>query len=260
MSAEHLAESGIEQQLTSNPQAEEETDGDNNNNRSEPLGQISENTSKEVLAGLLSGISICASITAMVMTSSALVTVAGVFACVIGPYSYWQQRNLTDVLALKKTHTALVKEIEHLKSENERLKGLVGELGDTVTRFEEVEESLDFINEMNIESIDEFRIQVDTAKSILELMKENLKANVLQNVITVVLHSDQNRDFRFDSQEVDILINNLKSINGITINEQRLRTKIANISGDLNGVITIMRDVMNTQANNKESFIMYKPN
>lgn len=240
------AERGIERQ-----ESEDEI------NDGQPLGQIKENTFKEVLAGLLGGVSVSASILAMIMTSATTVTIAGIFACLIGPYSYWQQRNLTDVIALKKTHEALVKEIGRLKSENERLKGLVDELNETVTKLEDVEETLDYIYEMNVESVVELRDQVEVGKNILGLMRNNLKANALQNVITVVLQSDKDGNFQFDSKEVDDLIKNLKGINGLQLNEARFRSKIAKMDGNVDRVIELLDEVMVASPNNRESIVKY---
>ena len=53
----------------------------------------------------------------------------------IGPYAYWQQRRLTDVIALQETHKALAEQVDRLGKENVRLHETVMELSETVDRL-----------------------------------------------------------------------------------------------------------------------------
>lgn len=234
-------EQGVE-----NPLPEGEDDGDGR----KPLGMLKENTMMEIAAGGLALVSVSTAIASMAIFSGPFVNGAGILACLIGPYSYWQQRNITDVKALKETHEALVKEVNHLETENERLKGLVVELGTSIENLEDVEDTFDHIKEMNIESIDEFREQVEESRQILAMMRKNLKASAIQNVITVVLNSDVDNNFTFDKDEVESLIHNLKSINGLEMNEEKFRKIITENDGSVRAVVAILNDIVNGDKNN----------
>lgn len=223
----------------------EEGEGDNR----QALTMVKENTMIEIAAGGLALVSVSTAIAAMIVTSSFFVNGAGVCAVLLGPYSYWQQRNITDVKALKETHEALVREVDILKSENERLKGLVDDLGSSVDKLEEMEDTFDYINEMNIESVEEFRQQVKEGKIILGMMRKNLKASALQNVITVVLNSDVDKNFVFDKQEIEKLIENLKAINGLEMDERKFRQLIADNEGSVDAVVRILNDIIHRRQN-----------
>lgn len=210
---------------------------------------IKENTMIEIAAGSLALVSVSTAIATMIIFASPVINGAGILACLLGPYSYWQQRNITDVKALKETHEALVKEVNHLEAENNRLKGLVDDLGDTVGRLEDIEDTFDHIKEMNIESVEEFRQQVEEGRNILGMMKKNLKAGAIQNVITVVLNSDADKNFTFDKNEVESLIANLKAINGLEMNEEKFRKIITENDGSVDAVVTILNDIVNGDRN-----------
>ncbi len=213
------------------------------------LGMVKETTLIEYAAGALAIVSVSTAVATMLITGGFIVNGAGIFAILLGPYSYWQQRNITDVKALKETHEALVREVDILSSENERLKGLVDDLGTSVDKLEDMEDTFDYINEMNIESVDEFRQQVKEAKINLRMMKKNLKASALQNVITVVLNSDMDRNFIFEEAEVEKLIENLKAINGLEMNEKRFRNLISENHGSVDAVVRILNDIVHRNQN-----------
>lgn len=232
---------------------EEESRHDNR----KALGMIKENTFIEFLAGGLAVTSVGVSVASMIVTSSFVVNGAGILACLIGPYSYWQQRNLTDAKSLQETHDALVKEVDHLRSENERLKGLTGEMRGTIDRLEDVNDTFDYIQELNFESVQELKQQVDEGKVILSMMRKNLKASALQNVITVVLNSDTDGNYTFDKDEIETLIVNLKSINGLELNEKRFRTIISENDGSVDGVVTILNDIVHNKKHDQESIFNF---
>ena len=72
----------------------------------------------------------------------------------------------------------------------------------------------------------------------------NLKASALQNVITVVLNSDLDHNFVFDEEEVEKLIENLKAINGLEMNEERYRNLIAENQNSVDAVVMILNDIV----------------
>jgi hypothetical protein len=217
------------------------------------LGMVKENTLVEIAAGCLALVSMITALTSMVIASGFFVNCAGVLAIALGPYSYWQQRNITDIKTLQETHEALVREVDHLGSENERLKGVIGDLTGSVDKLEGIEDTFDQISEMNIQSIGDFKEQVEESKLILGMMKTNLKASALQNVITVVLNSDNDGDYTFCNTEVETLIDNLKAINGLEMDEMKFRSVISVNDGSVDAVVMILNDIIHAQEQGAEN-------
>jgi archaellum component FlaC len=210
-----------------------------------PLKAIKNTTPMEAAAAVLAGGAVTTSVAAMIVASGPLVIPAGILSCLIGPYAWWQQTRLTDIKALKETHEAFQREVNTLKRENERLKKNVEELGNTVNRLEDVEEALEVITQTQGQSVEAFAEQVEENRGILARMQQNLKANVLQNLLTVVLRSDTDGDHQIDPEEIDDLITRMNSINGVKIVEDRFRKAILDSGGSLKAVMKVIKNLLN---------------
>lgn len=175
----------------------------------------------------------------------------------IGPYAYWQQRRLTDVIALQETHKVLSEQVDRLGKENNRLHETIVDLSATVDRLEDVEQALDVITQTQGQSVAAFEEQVRDNRDILHRMQSNLKANVLQNLLQVVIRSDKDSSLTIEEHEVGDLINKFKGINGVEINEDRFKSVVMRCGGSLQCVMDIIRNLIddNTPAGD-EIFII----
>lgn len=176
----------------------------------------------------------------------------------IGPYAYWQQRRLTDVIALQETHKALSEQIERLGRENKRLHETVVDLSETVDRLEDVEQALDVITQTQGQSVEAFEEQVKDNREILNKMQSNLKANVLQNLLQVVIRSDKDENMTIEEHEIGDLINRIKGINGVEVNEARFRDAITSSGGSLQCVMDIIRNLMDDNVSEGDEIFIIK--
>lgn len=208
------------------------------------LKPIAETTAKEKVAAVVACTSVGTSGLAMAMSPSAMVLGAGVLSCGIGPYAYYQQTKLTDIAALKETHEAIAREVNRLGAENERLGDTVEELGSTVDKLEDSENALDVITQTQGQSVDAFAEQVAENREILEIMQKNLKANVLQNLLSVIIRSDADGNMNIDDTEIDPLVSRIKSINGVNLNEQLFRNAIVKNGGSLQAVMDVVKNLL----------------
>lgn len=166
----------------------------------------------------------------------------------IGPYAFFQQRRLTDVIALQETHNALSAEIDRLGAENDRLHIAVEELSKTVDRLEDVEQALDTITSMQGQSIQALEEQVEDNRDILSKMQSNLKANVLQNLLQVVIRSDRDADMDIEGDEIEDLMKRIEGINGVEIHKDRFRDAISSAGGSLQSVMDIIKNLMSDES------------
>lgn len=222
------------------------------------LRPIAGHTPMELFAGTIAGASVASAVAAMIVQPVNVVFAAGGLSCAIGPYAYYQQRRLTDVVALQETHAALGEEIDRLDKQTDRLKDTVLELSATVDRLEDVEQALDVITQTQGQSIEAFEEQVEDNREILSKMQSNLKANVLQNLLQVVIRSDKDNDLTIEDNEIDDLINRFKGINGVEINEDRFRDAITSSGGSLDCVMNIIRNLMDDNASEENDIFIIK--
>lgn len=223
----------------------------------EPLRPIGGNTPMEIFAGGIAATSVATAAAAMILQPVNIVFAAGGLSCAIGPYAYWQQRRLTDVVALQETHKALSEQVDRLGRENKRLHETVMDLGETVDRLEDVEQALDVLTQTQGQSIEAFEEQVADNREILNKMQSNLKANVLQNLLQVVIRSDKDENMTIEEHEIGDLVNRIKGINGVEVNEPRFRNAITSSGGSLQCVMDIIRNLMDDNvAEGEEIFII----
>lgn len=226
--------------------------------KSKKLKKIWSHTPMEILSGGVAAVAVGTSVTAMVLTQSGIVYVAGALSSVIGPYSYYQQTKLTDILALKETHEAVKREVDRLQSENMRLNETVGELSDTIDKLEDVEQALDVITQTQGQSVAAFAEQVKENRDILGQMQKNLRANVLQNLLQVVIRSDQDDNMQIEEDEIDDLINRIKKINGVEVREDRFKEAIRRSKGSLSAVMDIIKNLMAEDISGEDEIFIVK--
>mmetsp|Transcript_14224 Transcript_14224/g.24312 ORF Transcript_14224/g.24312 Transcript_14224/m.24312 type:complete len:261 (-) Transcript_14224:311-1093(-) len=223
----------------------------------EALRPIAGHTPMEMFAGGIAAASVVSAAAAMILTPVNIVFAAGGISCAIGPYAYWQQRRLTDVVALQETHKALIEQVERLGRENQRLHDTVVDLSETVDRLEDVEQALDVITQTQGQSIEAFEEQVQDNRDILSKMQSNLKANVLQNLLQVVIRSDTDENMTIEEHEIDDLIARIEGTNDVEVHEERFRDAITSSGGSLQCVMDIIRNLMDDNvAEGEEIFII----
>mmetsp|Transcript_2526 Transcript_2526/g.3830 ORF Transcript_2526/g.3830 Transcript_2526/m.3830 type:complete len:271 (+) Transcript_2526:322-1134(+) len=211
------------------------------------LSRVKESTWAERGTTLAATGAVGISVTDMILeaaSGSSLPYVSGGVTSVMAPYAAYQQTKLTDIAALKETEEALRKEVDQLAEENNRLHKNVEELGETVKKLENVEEALDTITQTQNQNIEIYAKQVEENREILNQMQSNLRATVLQNLLSVIIKSDTDGDFSIDESEMDDLIKRLRNIGGVEINEEKFREAIMKGGGNLNAVIDVAKKLL----------------
>jgi len=207
------------------------------------LKPLPETTLMERIAGGVAAAAVVTALAAIIVEQSAVVIVGGLLSAVVGPYAYWQQTRLTDIKALQETQHAVKAEVDKLQQENVRLGKNVDELTTSVQHLEDVQQALSAITSTQDHSIDTFKKQVEDNKTILKQMQSNLKASVLQNLLSVILRSDTDGDLVIDEAEIASLVRRIQNISGVNVNEDRFRQAISGKS--VQAVMEIVKNLLN---------------
>lgn len=208
------------------------------------LKPISETTPKERITFMVAAIASGTSALAMVMSQGLLVIGAGVCSIGITVYHYKQQTSLTDLAALQETQEAFSAEVDRLAAENQRLSESVADLADTVDDLEDVQNALDTITETQGQSVDSFEEQVAENRALLEQMQKNLKANILQNLLSVIIRSDKDNSMTIEENEIGDVIERIKNINGVMIDEKMFRSTVLKNGGSLQAVMDVVKSLI----------------
>lgn len=207
------------------------------------LKPIPETTFVERIFMGIAAVAVCTALAAMIVEGNVIVVVAGVLSIIMGPYAYYQQTKLTDIITLKETAAAVQVEVDRLKHENDRLSGNIDELGSTVDDLKEVENALEVITSTQGASVSAFEEQVAENKEILHKMKKSTKGRVIQNLISIIYRGDEDADDLIDPEEVEKVIKGLEKITGVEVNEDKLRDAISGKSID--SVIEVVKNLTN---------------
>jgi len=223
------------------------------------LGKVMANTPMEIVSGILAFVSLGTSVTAIIMSGfGTIITISGILTSVVGAYSYYQQTKLTDIVSLKATHEAVKREVDRLAKENVRLNETVGGLSNTMDKLEDVEAALDVITQTQGQSVETFKEQVKENREILNQLQKQLRANVLQNLLQVVIRSDQDENMQIEDHEIDPLINRITKINGVEVMKERFRDRIMSTGGDLSSVMDIIKNLMADDVSGEDEIFIIK--
>jgi len=222
------------------------------------LKPIPETTLPERAAAGLAGGAVITAILAMVWEAgSAVVLVAGILSIVTGPYCYYQQTRLTDIRTLQETEQVLQREVNRLEESNNQLVRNIDQMTVSVDRLEEIDQALQIIGSKQGVTVQAFQKQVAENKNILKQMKGNLQANVLQNLLSVILRSDVDKDFTMDEDEIEDLIRRLQNISGVTVKADLFRAAIA--GQNINAVMDIVKNLLRPGVPEAERIFIISP-
>ncbi|ACI65340.1 predicted protein [Phaeodactylum tricornutum CCAP 1055/1] len=207
------------------------------------LKPIPETTPMEKTMGIVGGACVVTALAAMIVEQSTIVILGGILSSIVGPYAYWQQTRLTDIKALKETHAAIQEEVDRFSDENHRLSSNIDHLTGSVNNLKDVEDALQILTQQQGKSVNAFAKQVQENKSILAQMQTNLKANVLQNLLSVILRSDTDQDMKISEAEVSDLTRRINNMAGVRVHENRFRNAIQNKS--VADVMEVVKNLLN---------------
>jgi uncharacterized coiled-coil protein SlyX len=96
--------------------------------------------------------------------------------------------------------------------------------------LKESKEKLDIIQSVQGQSLTELEKQLVESRNILGSMKDSLVGDILQNLMTVVLAADDNGDMILSDKEIDELVNNFESLQGMDFDNDMIK-KVVNGKG-----------------------------
>jgi hypothetical protein len=172
------------------------------------------------------------------------VLISSVLGMVLSPYAAFQQRKISEVDALHQTNVLLEKELSHFKAENIKLSNQVQQVQATVAKLNFLEATMEAVNALEGESLDKLQEQLEESKEIVLHMDRNYQADILQNLMTVLVATDADQNMLLADKEIDDLIHNLEGIHGVQLKEDLLRKTIIEHGRSVAAVMEIARNVL----------------
>ncbi len=167
------------------------------------------------------------------------------------------QTRITDINALKETLAAISHEVDKLNEQNHNLRKHVNNLKTTVDKLEDIEDALEMLTESETASVQSLLETVDDNRFVLAQMEKNLKAAVLQNIVSILIGSDKDMDFVLSEEETSGLIHRLNQLRGVSVNEAKFRKVVKEENGSLDGVMGMIKKVLYNDGINKDPIIVF---
>jgi len=124
------------------------------------------------------------------------------------------------------------------------LQSSVGQLEQSVENLKDLEDTLETIKKSETKSLDVLEKQVAQQREILNSMEGNLKATIMQNLVSTVLASDKDGDKMLCDEEIDLLINKIENLYDVELQEDKFKMTIIGAGRSLNAVMEVGRNLM----------------
>ena len=232
-----------------------ETNKNSNNNE---LGEIPEETKKEKAVKWSTRGS---AVIALINAPLALVTggvahaviplSAGGGSIAMAPIADNNENELTDITSMAEVHEKMREEMDRMEQENKRLRATIEKLEGTVGSMEDTQNTLDTITKQQNQSIEDFEKQVEQQKALLREMQEDPRSGMLQILLTIIIASDTDGDFKIDEDEIEPLIANIEGSGGLGVNADLFRKKVIETNGDIQAVLDMCSSIIKDKTDEK---------
>jgi len=143
------------------------------------------------------------------------------------------QRTLTDLETMRELNQKARKQVKRLQENNNLLKEQNDKLEQSGEKLKEAESSLAKISLAQGMNVQELIKQVEDYKKIQEGVKESVRDQILQTLISAVMSSDMNHDYVIEKQEMPMLCARLKGIPMVEFNKEAFCTAMAGVDGSI---------------------------
>jgi len=192
---------------------------------------------------------------AMLFNPLTVVFVAFGIAIVNSVIAGGQRVKLMQMETLRAVHNQLRDEVNKFMDENDKLQQSNDELELEVSKVEEVEKGLQDIVAAQGQSVETFVEAVKENQRILNEIKKNLTANIVQDLTRLVLAADRDRDMQIDPEEVFQLKFRLSNMEGVELDEDKLEAKLDEEGYNLGAVMNVIKDLMSDDVPDEEKII-----
>lgn len=222
-----------------------------------PLPPVESVTRKEIIVNILAGISVILQTTGIYFygRTEKLVKESLGMGCLIAPICAVQQRAITTVVNMNEARKRLHQEVNELAEDNRKLDYSVKDIEENVSKMEQLEEALRIVKETKVLGLEMLEEEVERSREVLEEMEENVESKTMQNIIEMIFAVDKNNDMKLDYDEITTLIENLSSLQNVTVNEVLFRKKIQSTDRSVDAVTDIVRSILQENNDSDEKIL-----
>lgn len=142
---------------------------------------------------------------------------------VMAPYCAYQKHQLDDLGGFRGQTNELRGHINELHHQNDILSASVDKLEENVGALEGVENALSNAAVAAQTNVDRLVHCVQENARLQKLIMENMRRKVMQDVLSIVVKADRNRDYTLNRVEIEMLIFRLNTLQSVEFHEDNFR-------------------------------------
>ena len=181
------------------------------------------------------------SVFAIQTANHAVVIIASLMSIGFAFLLLMQQRDLKRFGSLRKQNNELRKTANTLTLERERLLRTLDRMDLISSDLHHIPQALHKISRNK--NVDRFLEVLEEREQLQEKMRENISQAVVQEIMRVVVRSDRDGDWTLKPTEIETLIVRLGFVDGIEVDQRRLRRMLMN-EPSLSCVIKVIRSLL----------------
>jgi len=159
------------------------------------------------------------------------------------PYVAYQRTILRKLDEFREVVNQIREDVNRISGENVKLGQANDELEVQVNHLSDLEGQLDGIVGRQGDNAWEFMKSVKENKKVLEGLKEQMEARVLQDLISVLFQADRDSDYQIDPEEIDMLLLRFDNFTGVTYDADKFKAAMKKKGYNLNAVIDIVDNI-----------------
>ena len=164
-----------------------------------------------IVVGVVSGLAVVMSLTAMYVEASVAAYVAFIFPLVVAPYAIHQRRQINKLPTLTDEIKKFRYQVSRFETENIALHANINRMTAQIRELAKVDDELAAVAKANNEDLTALRKLIYTNGNIQRLMTKALQARDLQNLLSTLLACDANKDSVLSNSELDQVLLRLEA-------------------------------------------------
>jgi hypothetical protein len=195
----------------------------------------------------------------MLLTEGHVVNTSCLLTMLLAPYAAIQKRTLRGLGGMRGQQNQLRSSVNAISEQNRILHNSVEKLETEVTKLEHVEEELGEIAKSAQTNVNRL-VQIVSENAILQAkIKLHLEQQVIQNVMTIVVTADSNRDWTLCKAEMEMLVMRLKAMPGIEFDEANFRKVCRKDSLTVAEIMNVLRNLLDDDVPEEDNIFHLKP-
>lgn len=173
---------------------------------------------------------------------------------ILAPVVTVQKVQLRVLGTLREQQNELRVQVNTLQQTNDELSLSISTVVDETNHIQQITDEIQVVARNANTTVDQLISLCTEQEQIQKKIYNNLQAKVIQQIIMAILQTDVDRNYCISKQEVSVLLERLKHISGIIVNEDAFRSVInqSEPKGELSlsDLMTIVRDLQHSNRYN----------